>query len=91
MDIAKGLLDKGFHAPTTYFPLIVEEALMMEPTETETKETLDAFADAIAEVIDEMRKDPERAHNAPSKMPVTRMDEVSAARNPILRWRPGLE
>ena len=87
LDIAKGLLDKGFHAPTTYFPLIVEEALMIEPTETETKDTLDDFAKAIEKILEQAKADPESLHKAPIKMPVTRMDEVSAARNLVLRWK----
>jgi len=90
MDIAKALLDEGFHAPTTYFPLIVPEALMVEPTETETRETLDAFADAIEKIdrlIDE--EGPEWFAEAPRTTPVTRLDEVTAARKPVLRWREG--
>jgi glycine dehydrogenase subunit 2 len=89
MDIAKVLLDEGFHAPTTYFPLIVSEALMIEPTETETQETLDAFADAIEKIdrlVDE--KGPEWFAEAPRTTPVTRLDEVAAARHPVLRWQP---
>jgi glycine dehydrogenase subunit 2 len=88
MDIAKALLDEGFHAPTTYFPLIVPEALMVEPTETETPETLDAFANAIEKLdrfVDE--KGPEWFAEAPRTTPVTRLDEVTAARNPVLRWQ----
>jgi len=91
LDIAKSLLDKGFHAPTTYFPLIVPEALMVEPTETETKETLDAFAKAIEEILEQAKREPGSLHDAPRTMPVTRMDDVAAARNPILRWKPGTE
>jgi glycine dehydrogenase subunit 2 len=90
MDIAKALLDEGMHAPTAYFPLIVPEALMIEPTETETRETLDAFADAIEKIdglIDE--KGPEWFAEAPRTTPVTRLDEVAAARRPVLRWRKG--
>jgi len=88
MDMAKALLDEGYHAPTTYFPLIVPEALMVEPTETETQETLDAFADAIEKIdrlIDE--KGPEWFQEAPRTTPVTRLDEVTAARKPVLRWK----
>jgi len=88
MDIAKRLLDRGFHAPTVYFPLIVPEALMIEPTETETQETLDAFADAIEKIdrlVDE--KGPEWFAEAPRTTPVTRLDEVGAARHPVLRWQ----
>lgn len=83
MDIAKRLLDYGFHAPTVYFPLVVAEALMIEPTETESKETLDAFADAIRAIL----KEPAASlHLAPHTTPVSRPDEVRAARNPILKW-----
>jgi glycine dehydrogenase subunit 2 len=83
MDIAKRLLDFGYHAPTVYFPLVVPEALMIEPTETESKETLDAFADALLRIRDE---DPEMLHTAPHTLPVSRPDEVRAAKEPILRW-----
>jgi glycine dehydrogenase subunit 2 len=83
MDIAKRLLDFGFHAPTVYFPLVVPEALMMEPTETESRDTLDAFVEAIRQIVQE---DPEFLHQAPHSTPVRRPDEVAAARNPVLRW-----
>ncbi len=89
LDIAKRLLDYGFHAPTIYFPLIVEEALMIEPTETETKETLDEFIEAIIKIIEEAEKNPELLKNAPHTTPVSRLDEVQAARKPNLRWRKG--
>jgi glycine dehydrogenase subunit 2 len=85
LDLAKRLLDFGYHPPTVYFPLLVEEALMVEPTETETKETLDAFADAIAEILREAVKDPEIARNAPYSTPVRRLDEVAAAKHPVIR------
>jgi glycine dehydrogenase subunit 2 len=85
LDLAKRLLDFGFHPPTVYFPLLVEEALMVEPTETETKETLDAFADAIAAILKEAAKDPEVALGAPYSTPVRRLDEVTAAKSPIIR------
>ncbi|RMG36307.1 MAG: glycine dehydrogenase subunit 2 [Planctomycetota bacterium] len=85
MDIAKRLLDYGFHAPTVYFPLIVPEALMIEPTETESLATLDAFAQAIARILQEP---PETLHQAPLTTPVSRPDEVRAARRPVLRWQP---
>jgi glycine dehydrogenase subunit 2 len=85
LDLAKRLLDFGFHPPTVYFPLLVEEALMVEPTETETKETLDAFADAIAEILREAASDPEIARNAPYTTPVRRLDEVAAAKRPVIR------
>jgi glycine dehydrogenase subunit 2 len=89
VDLAKRLLDFGFHPPTVYFPLLVDEALMVEPTETETKETLDAFADAIAAIIAEAIEDPQIAQNAPYSTPVRRLDEVAAARHPVVRERPG--
>ena len=88
MDIAKSLLDKGIHPPTMYFPLIVHEALMAEPTETESKELLDEAADIFIEVYDEAMKDPERAHASPHAAQIHRPDEVEAARNPHLRWKP---
>ena len=87
LDIAKRLLDYGFHPPTVYFPLLVDEALMVEPTETETKETLDAFADALDEILAEAEEDPEIAQNAPYTTPVRRLDEVGAAKTPVLRQR----
>jgi glycine dehydrogenase subunit 2 len=85
LDLAKRLLDYGYHPPTVYFPLLVEEALMVEPTETETKETLDAFAEALAELLAEAAEDPEIALNAPYTTPVRRLDEVGAAKNPVIR------
>jgi glycine dehydrogenase subunit 2 len=85
MDIAKRLLDLGFHAPTVYFPLVVAEALMIEPTETESKTTLDAFAEALLKIREE---DPEFLHNAPHTLKISRPDEVRAAKEPILRWKP---
>jgi glycine dehydrogenase subunit 2 len=85
LDLAKRLLDFGFHPPTVYFPLLVEEALMVEPTETETRETLDAFADALAEILREAATDPEIARNAPYTTPVRRLDEVAAAKRPVVR------
>ena len=87
LDIAKRLIDYGFHPPTNYFPLIVPEALMIEPTETESKETLDAFADALRSIRDEALTDPGVLHEAPHSAPVGRLDEVRAARQPILRWQ----
>ena len=87
MDLAKRLLDFGFHAPTIYFPLIVREALMIEPTETESKATLDAFADTLARITQE---DAAYLHDAPHSTPISRPDEVLAARKPTLRWREGL-
>ncbi|HEX4114453.1 MAG TPA: aminomethyl-transferring glycine dehydrogenase subunit GcvPB [Solirubrobacteraceae bacterium] len=85
LDFAKRLLDYGYHPPTVYFPLLVEEALMVEPTETETKETLDGFAEALAELLAEAAEDPEIALHAPYTTPVRRLDEVGAAKNPVIR------
>lgn len=85
IDIAKRLIDFGFHPPTIYFPLIVPEALMIEPTETESKETLDAFADALIQIAQEARTNPELLHNAPHGAPVARLEEVLAARQPVLQ------
>jgi len=86
LDLAKRLLDFGFHPPTVYFPLLVDEALMVEPTETETRETLDAFAGAIAQILREAAADgPEVARNAPYTTPVRRLDEVAAAKHPVIR------
>ena len=81
LDIAKRLLDYGYHAPTIYFPLIVHEALMIEPTETETKETLDEFADALLKIDEETRSSPDTLHSAPATTPVRRLDDAYAARN----------
>jgi glycine dehydrogenase subunit 2 len=85
LDLAKRLLDYGYHPPTVYFPLLVDEALMVEPTETETKETLDGFADALAEILREAAEDPQIAQNAPYTTPVRRLDEVAAAKHPVIR------
>jgi glycine dehydrogenase subunit 2 len=85
LDLAKRLLDHGVHPPTVYFPLIVEEAVLIEPTETETKETLDQFAEIVAEILREAREDPEIARNAPYTTPVRRLDEAGAARRPVVR------
>jgi glycine dehydrogenase subunit 2 len=85
LDLAKRLLDFGFHPPTVYFPLLVDEALMVEPTETETRETLDAFAEAIAAILAEAAEDPEIARQAPYSTPVRRLDEVGAAKHPVIR------
>jgi len=87
-DMAKRLLDYGFHAPTIYFPLIVEEAIMIEPTETESLQTLDSFIDAMLAIAGEAETDSELVRTAPHETPVTRLDEVTAARHPNLRWRP---
>ncbi len=88
MDVAKRLLDYGFHAPTTYFPLLVPECLLIEPTETESKETLDAFVEAMHAILEEARTEPERVKQAPYTTPVGRLDEVKAARELDLAWRP---
>jgi len=85
LDLAKRLLDFGFHPPTVYFPLLVDEALMVEPTETETRETLDAFAQALAAILREAAEDPTIAQNAPYTTPVRRLDEVAAAKRPVIR------
>jgi len=88
LDVAKRLIDHGFHPPTIYFPLIVDECLLIEPTETESVETLDLFADALLAIAREARDDPERVKAAPTTAPVRRLDEASAARRPELRWQP---
>jgi glycine dehydrogenase subunit 2 len=85
LDLAKRLLDHGVHPPTVYFPLLVDEALLLEPTETETKETLDDFAEIVAEILREAREDPEIARNAPYTTPVRRLDEAGAAKRPVIR------
>jgi glycine dehydrogenase subunit 2 len=87
LDVAKRLIDHGIHPPTIYFPLTVEEAMLIEPTETESVETLDAFADALAAIAAEARTDPDRIRGAPYSTPVRRLDEATAARQPDLRWR----
>jgi glycine cleavage system P protein (glycine dehydrogenase) subunit 2 len=89
LDIAKRLLDYGYHPPTIYFPLVIVGALMIEPTETETPETLDGFIDAMLEIAREAKEDPELVKNAPYSTPVRRLDEARAARKPVLRWEPG--
>ncbi|HSC41702.1 MAG TPA: aminomethyl-transferring glycine dehydrogenase subunit GcvPB, partial [Candidatus Binatia bacterium] len=88
LDIAKRLLDYGHHPPTIYFPLVVSGALMIEPTETETPETLDDFIDAMLAIAAEAKEDPELVKNAPYSTPVRRLDEAKAARKPVLRWEP---
>jgi glycine dehydrogenase subunit 2 len=87
LDVAKRLMDYGFHPPTIYFPLIVPEALMIEPTESEAKETLDAFADALLAIAREAAESPQLLHEAPHHRPVRRLDEVRAAKNPIVRYQ----
>ena len=86
MDVAKRLIDLGYHPSTVYFPLVVEEAMMVEPTETETKETLEAFAAAMRQAAAEARTDPDLLHEAPVTTPVRRLDEARAARHLKLRW-----
>jgi glycine dehydrogenase subunit 2 len=85
LDLAKRLLDHGFHPPTVYFPLLVDEALLVEPTETETRETLDAFAEALAAILREAAEDPTIAREAPYSTPVRRLDEAAAAKRPVIR------
>ena len=88
LDIAKRLLDFGYHPPTVYFPLIVGEAIMVEPTEAESRETLDEFVDTMISIAHEAETEPEKVKNAPYTTPVSRLDEVRAARTPVLRWKP---
>jgi glycine dehydrogenase subunit 2 len=88
LDIAKRLLDFGVHAPTIYFPLIVPEALMIEPTETESRESLDAFVEAMAQIAREAQSDPDLLKSAPHNTPVARLDEVKAAQDLKVRWQP---
>jgi glycine dehydrogenase subunit 2 len=95
LDVAKRLMDFNFHPPTVYFPLVVPEALMIEPTETEAKETLDAFIDAMLQIGREAREDPDVLRTAPHGRPVGRLDEVRAAKQPVVRYafegKPQLE
>ncbi len=86
LDVAKALLDEGFHAPTVYFPLIVPEALMIEPTETESKETLEKFAQALKKIVETARSSPDILKDAPKRTPVRRLDEATASRKPVVRW-----
>jgi glycine dehydrogenase subunit 2 len=88
MDFAKRLLDYGHHAPTTYFPLLVPECLLIEPTETESKETLDEFVGVMAKIREEAQTQPHLVTGAPHTMPVKRLDDVRAARELDLAWRP---
>jgi len=85
-DIAKRLLDYGFHPPTIYFPLIVREAIMIEPTETESKETLDEFCEVMISIAKEAKENPELVKSAPLTTPVKRLDDVQAARKPDVCW-----
>jgi glycine dehydrogenase subunit 2 len=86
LDIAKRLIDYGFHPPTIYFPLIVHEALMIEPTETERKQTLDQFAEALEKIALEAQQNPRLLHEAPVNAPVRRLDQTRAARDPVLTY-----
>jgi len=86
LDLAKRLLDYGYHSPTIYFPLVVEEALMIEPTETETKDTMDAFAAALLSILEEARENPQLLRDAPVSTPVRRLDETRANRVPQVCW-----
>ncbi|TAK58554.1 MAG: glycine dehydrogenase subunit 2 [Dehalococcoidia bacterium] len=86
LDVAKRMIDYGYHPPTIYFPLVVEEALMIEPTESESKETLDAFCDAMLQIAHEAETAPQLLHDAPHTAPLGRLDEATAARRPVLRW-----
>jgi glycine dehydrogenase subunit 2 len=88
LDISKRLIDHGFHPPTNYFPLIVPEAIMIEPTETEAKETLDAFCDALIAICGEARTDPGALQSAPTSQVVGRLDEAAAVKNLDVRWKP---
>ncbi|MDX5151289.1 MAG: aminomethyl-transferring glycine dehydrogenase subunit GcvPB [Acidiferrobacterales bacterium] len=87
MDVAKRLLDKGYHAPTTYFPLLVPECFLIEPTETEAREELDGFIAAMKEIAEEVKNDPEMVKGAPYSLPVRRLDDVKAARQPDIVWK----
>ncbi|KXB45350.1 hypothetical protein HMPREF3188_00962, partial [Tissierellia bacterium KA00581] len=86
LDVAKRLIDMGYHPPTVYFPLIVNESMMIEPTETESKDTLDGFADALIEIAKEARENPQIVHDAPHNTEIKRPDETLAAKNLILKY-----
>jgi glycine dehydrogenase subunit 2 len=88
MDIAKRLIDYGFHPYTTAFPLIVPGALMIEPTESESKEEMDLFIEAMKSIAEEVEEDPQTVLDAPHSTRVSRLDEIAAARKPVLRWKP---
>ena len=88
MNLAKRLLDKGYHAPTTYFPLLVPECLLIEPAETESKETLDAFVQSMKEILREIELQPDLVKGAPHSLPVKKLDDVKAARELDLSWKP---
>ncbi|HOQ63884.1 MAG TPA: aminomethyl-transferring glycine dehydrogenase subunit GcvPB, partial [Clostridia bacterium] len=86
LDVAKCLLDHGIHPPTMYFPLVVNEALMVEPTETENRETLDAAVEAFLKIKRQIEENPQSLHECPVTTPISRPDEVNAARNPVVRY-----
>jgi glycine dehydrogenase subunit 2 len=88
LDVAKALIDYGYHPPTIYFPMIVEEAMMIEPTETETRERLDDFALVMLAIARDAALHPEQVKDAPRKAVIRRLDETRAARNPVLKWTP---
>jgi glycine dehydrogenase subunit 2 len=90
LDVAKRLLDYGFHPPTVYFPLVVKGAMLIEPTETETKQTLDEFVEALAAIRREAQEQPELVKGAPHLTRLRRLDETRAARKPVLRWNPSV-
>ncbi|KXK03437.1 MAG: glycine cleavage system P-protein [Acidobacteria bacterium OLB17] len=91
LDIAKRLIDYGFHPMTVYFPLVVEGAMLIEPTESVGRADLDAFAEAMIDIDREAKEDPELVKNAPHSTRIGRLDEAAAARKPVLRWRPDME
>jgi glycine dehydrogenase subunit 2 len=91
MDVAKALLDRGFHAPTTYFPVLIPECLLIEPTETESRQDIDAFVAALTEIDALARSDPEAVKAAPVTTPVRRLDDVRAAKHLDVAWRPAKE
>ena len=88
IDVAKRLIDYGYHPPTIYFPLVVQGALMIEPTESESREDLDRFVAALLAIEEEARTDPELVRSAPHRTRLARLDETRAARRPVLRWQP---
>lgn len=87
MDVAKRLLDFGYHAPTIYFPLLFHEAMMIEPTETEGKDTIDGFISIMREIAREAKEDPEVVKSAPHNAPIGRVDDVQAAKHPVLKFQ----
>ncbi len=91
LDIAKRLLDYGYYAPTVYFPIVIEEAMLIEPTESESRETIDAFCDAMIAIAEEAQDSPQTILDAPQRTPVRRLDEATAARHPILHWAAGVK